>query len=253
MSLTPYYADDNVTLYLGDFRDIVPQLDIRADLLIADPPYGETKLQWDRWPDGWPAEAARYADLMWCFGSMRMFLERAGEFTHWKFSQDLVWEKQNGSGLHKDRFKRVHEFATLWYQGAWADLQHQTPTTNDARARTVRTKAKPTHHQGDRGPQHFVSEDGGPRLQRSVIRMRNMHGRAINETEKPPGLVEIMLEYACPPGGLVLDVFAGSAVTGLVATQTGRRAVLCELRESQCEAAALRLSQGSLALHGAGA
>ena len=49
----PYYQDDWVTLYLGDWREEIAP-DFRADLQCTDPPYGETSLAWDRWPVGWP-------------------------------------------------------------------------------------------------------------------------------------------------------------------------------------------------------
>lgn len=258
--MKPYYSDESVTLYLGDFRKVLPKLDLSIDLLIADPPYGETTLTWDRWPDGWPSIAAQHARSMWCFGSMRMFLDRRDEFADWRFSQDtvgaidkdgenVVWEKHNGSGLAADRFKRVHEHALFWYRGPWAEIYHTPPTTPDATARTVRRKAKPAHHQGARGPSHFESHDGGPRLMRSVIYARSMHGRAINETEKPEQIVQPLVEYGCPPGGLVVDIFSGSGVTGVVAKMTGRRAVLIEEREHQCELAADRLA-GLLSLGG---
>ena len=58
---------------------------------------------------------------------------------------------------------------------------------------------------------HYVSEDGGPRLMRSVIPVRNTHGRAIHPTEKPAALLEILIRTSCPEGGLVGDWFAGSA------------------------------------------
>ena len=49
-----------------------------------------------------------------------------------------------------------------------------------------------------------------------------------------------------PLGGLVVDCFAGSGTTGAVARKTGRRAILIEKRESQCQAIAARLAQGDL-------
>lgn len=249
--MTPYYADDAVTLYHGKFEDVLPQLGaIDADAIVTDPPYAETNLEWDRWPDGWPSIAAQHASSMWVFGSMRMFLERRDEFADWKLSQDVVWEKHNGSSLAADRFSRVHEHAVHWYRGKWSEIHHEVPTTPDATRRAVRRKAKPGHHQGARGPSHYDSEDGGPRLMRSVMFHRSMHGRAINETEKPVPLVAPLIEYAVPVGGLVLDLFAGSSSTLEAARITGRRAVGIERRESQCERAARRLSQTMLDLTG---
>lgn len=183
---------------------------------------------------------------MWCFGSMRMFLERRDEFAMWKLSQDVVWEKHNGSSMAADRFRRVHEHATYWYRGAWSDVHHVTPTTDDAQRRVVRTKARAAHWQGARGADVYESVDGGPRLMRSVLFHPSMHASAINETEKPVALLESLIEYACPPGGLVLDLFSGSASALIAARQIGRRAIGFELRESQFRRASLRLSQGHL-------
>jgi site-specific DNA-methyltransferase (adenine-specific) len=44
--MKPYYADDAVTIYHGDCRDIVPTLG-RFDLICADPPYGKVKGTFD--------------------------------------------------------------------------------------------------------------------------------------------------------------------------------------------------------------
>ena len=57
--------------------------------------------------------------------------------------------------------------------------------------------------------------------------------------------------YGCPPGGTVLDLFAGSCSTGVAAKLTGRKSVLWEVREEQCEQAARRLQQDALPFGGA--
>jgi DNA modification methylase len=36
----PYYQDKWVTIYNGDSREILPQLDVKVDLVLTDPPYG---------------------------------------------------------------------------------------------------------------------------------------------------------------------------------------------------------------------
>ncbi len=268
--MKPYYADDTVTLYHGDMRNLVPELTLQADLVLADPPYGETSLVWDRWPDGWLAAARAAAPALWCFGSLRTFGVHYAEFlaAGWRLSQDVIghdeddqpvygdvevaWEKQNGSGFTTDRFKRVHEWASHWYQDSWADTYHEVPRTDHLGPRVIAVRGKAStrgEHLGGIGESRY--EDHGTRLMRSVIKIRNMHKRAIHPTEKPVGLLDPLIRYACPPGAVVLDPFAGSGSTGEAARLSGRRAVLIEGNERYCELAARRLSQEMLPL-GAG-
>jgi site-specific DNA-methyltransferase (adenine-specific) len=244
----PYYADDAVTLYCGDFRELLPAV-LAAhgapDLVCTDPPYGETSLAWDRWPAGWPTLIP--CRSMWCFGSMRMFLEHRDEFAGWKLSQDVVWEKHNGSGFHDDRFRRVHEHALHFYRGDWGDVRHDPPRVGEER-RAQRISRGVTPHIGAGEGDGLIR---GRRLMSSVIFSPSMHGKAINETEKPAGLVENLITYGCPPGGLVLDVFAGGCSTLVAARNSGRRAVGIELREEQCaKAVEWRLSQAVLPFDG---
>lgn len=247
--IAPYYQDDTVTLYHGDMRQVLPHLDVSADCVIADPPYGETSLTWDRWPDGWPDALLEVSRSMWCFGSMRMFLERALQFSAWKMSQDIVWEKHNGSGISADRFRRVHEHATHWYRGEWRGIHHEVPRTPHfgPKVNGVRTYAQ-TEHLGKFGYGSY--EDDGTRMVRSVIRARSLQGRASHPTEKPTAILCPLIEYACPPGGLVLDPFAGSGSTAVAARLTGRRAVLIEAGERYCEVIARRLAQDVLPIGG---
>jgi site-specific DNA-methyltransferase (adenine-specific) len=240
----PYYEDEAVTLYHGDALALLPMLP-QADAVVTDPPYGETSLQWDVWPDGWPDVAALVAPQVWCFGSMRMFMDKGGQFAGWKLAQDVVWEKHNGSNNANDRFRRLHELALHFYRGDWGDVFKAPQFTNDATARTVRRKARPPHW-GDIGPSSYASEDGGPKLMGSVIYARSCHGYAVNETQKPEHIVAPLLQYSVPPGGLVIDCFAGSGTTGAVARKLGRRAILIEKREAQCRAIVYRLAQGDL-------
>lgn len=246
--MIPYYADESVTLYLGDCRDVLPTLTTSGeiDCAVTDPPYGETSLSWDRWPSGWPGLVAAVTSSLWCFGSMRMFLEQRDEFRAWRFAQDVVWEKPNGSMFAVDRFKRVHEVATHWYRGPWAQVMHDVPREayyGPAKHVPQRKEGK-QRHTGVIGDSAYT--DDGTRMLRSVLRVRNMHHRAQHPTEKPTGILDPLIAYSCPPGGTVLDPFAGSGSTLDAARCSGRRAVGIEKSEAYCEVIASRLSQGSL-------
>lgn len=240
----PYWADDQCALYVGDCREILPALGVTADAIVADPPYGETSLPWDCWPDGWLQVAADVTRSLWCFGSLRMFMKRRDEFAGWKLSQDVIWEKHNGSGFAADRFKRVHEQATHWYRADWAALFHEAPREIGGNGQKhVRTRGT-TPHTGKIGNTGYV--DDGRRIVRSVIRCHSVQQHAIHPTEKPLGILDPLIAYACPPGGLVVDPFAGSGSTLDAARCSGRRAIGIELHEPYAEAAAKRLSQQSL-------
>lgn len=240
--MNPYYSAGGVALYHGDCREILPSI-ARVDCAITDPPYGETSLDWDvavrDWCDALPTPS------LWCFGSLRMFMLHAAEFSGWKLAQDLVWEKHNGSNSSNDRFRRVHELIAHFYRGDWASVFHAPQFTMDATARAVRRKARPPQW-GNIGGHSYTSVDGGPRLMRSVQFVRSCHGSAEHPTQKPVALLQRLIAYSAPVGGLVLDPFSGSGSTLVAARLEGRRAIGIEVSEAYCEVAARRLSQGVL-------
>lgn len=242
----PYYVDETVTLYHGDCRQVMMALG-QFDAIVTDPPYGETSLPWDRWPDGWPTIATGNARSMWCFGSMRMFLEYRNEFVFWRLSQDIVWEKNTGSSFVADRFKRVHECATHWYLGAWTEIYKEPlREMTDSRGKSIPQRRGHIPHNGKIGPGSYV--DDGSRMVRSVLRSPNLQKRALHPTEKPVAVLDPLIRYACPPGGLVLDPFAGSGSTAVAARLSGRRATLIEADERYCELIVKRLAQEPLPL-----
>jgi site-specific DNA-methyltransferase (adenine-specific) len=224
-----------VTRFLvGDCRIVLPTMASESfDCCVTDPPYGDTSLQWDRRCDNWLGPLSRVlkpAASIWVFGSLRFLapIFAAMSDAGFRYSQDIVWQKQNGTGFHADRFRRVHEHAAMFYRGSWRDVFHNTQYTMDARAKTVRRKTRPTHT-GHIKAGHYVSIDGGPRLMRSVISVRNEHGRAVHPTQKPVELLAHLIRYSCPPGGSVIDPFAGSGSTARAAEACGVNATCIEI------------------------
>ncbi len=237
-----------VSLITGDCRQVMGR---RAfDMILADPPYGDTSIVWDKRVSGWLPVA--YAALkktgsMWVFGSMRFFMLTHSDFRRagFRVAQDVVWEKHNGSNFLADRFRRVHEHAVQFIRKdtKWGDVYNDPQVTMNAVARTVtRNKSRPPHL-GAHGPSTYESEDGGPKLMRSVIAMRSCHGRAIHPTEKPVELLSILIRTSCPAKGLVGDFFAGSGSGGEASAGCGRRYLGSELDEKMAQAARDRINQ----------
>jgi site-specific DNA-methyltransferase (adenine-specific) len=216
-----------ITVLEGDCRDLMPGL--RADVIITDMPYGgKTSWGWDVWAAGWPEAALACAPHMWCFGIQSVWLARAAEFTGpgWKYAEEIVWEKHNGSGSpNPGRFMPVHELVLHWYQGRWRDVYADAPRLphDGPRRAPIRPGSAVPPHRGAYADR--VWSDDGTRLARSVQRFRSGHRQRGHAAGKPAGLLELLVAASCPPGGIVLDPFAGHGPVLAAARALGRDAI----------------------------
>jgi hypothetical protein len=73
----------------------------------------------------------------------------------------------------------------------------------------------------------------------------NMGSKIAHEGEAPfpEHLVEYMARTFCVPGGIVLDPFCGSGTVGAVVKRLGRRSIMCDIRQSECEKSIRRVAE----------
>lgn len=171
----------------------------------------------------------------------------------WYLRKDIIWHKPNVMPESVcDRPTTAHEYLFLltksqtYYYDAAAIKE---PVTGNAHGRGdgVNPKAKTPGansriHQ-DRDPQHpkarksrqnesFSAAVNGlvnERNKRSVWTVPSAPFRDAHFATYPPDLIKPCIMAGAPAGGVVLDPFAGSGTTGMVALELGRRAVLVEL------------------------
>jgi len=224
----PYYADDSVTLWHGDCRNITEWL--TADVLVTDPPYGRG------WTQGRTKKRLGHADdshagivgdkdttmrdealALWgnrpavVFGDL-MLPPPPG------CKQVGVYHKPVDAG-NKGTFGGFRRDAEGWYLlGPW-------PAGLNGRTSVLATGASL------QGGSHGVS------------------GRYGHPHAKPVDVMETLIA-ACP-AGVVADPFAGGGSTLVAARNLGRRAIGVEIEEAYCELIAKRLQQGALDLDGA--
>lgn len=94
-----------------------------------------------------------------------------------------------------------------------------------------------------RGPRW---ESALPKNIPNLIRCRWPYGRhEFHQAEKPVQLVRQLVDWACPPGGLVLDPFCGSGTTLVAAVESGRRAIGYEIDPGVADVAIQRVTAAS--------
>lgn len=217
--MTPYYADDLVTLYLADWSTWqIPGL---VDAVVTDPPYG---IAWQQHGGG-KARVRHHEGI-------------AGD----------------ADTSERDAMLAIYAAVPAAVFGSW-----RAPFPADVRQVLVYQKAAPagvvgsvTGFKRDTDPIFLV----GPWPVRTVrwssvlvsrIGLQALQAGASHPHAKP---VDVMARLIEATEGTVLDPFAGSGSTLVAAKTLGRRAIGIEIEERYCEIAATRCSQEVLGLVG---
>ncbi len=226
--MKPYYADESVTLYHGDCREILASMASESvAAVITDPPYTERTHKKARTPerDGVTAFAAiTDADLD------EILAECGRVSTGWVIST-LDYRHAVGYDVNPPAGLKVQRL------GVWVKTNPTPQLTGDRPAQGWESIAY--MHRSDRRS----SWSGGGAHGNHVSPIPPPEG---HPTAKPLPLVAKWVRWFTKPGDLILDPFAGSGTTLRAALDEGRRAIGVELEERYCEVIARRLSQGVL-------
>jgi DNA modification methylase len=210
--MTPYYADDAVTIYHGDCREL--SFELRTYVLqakhvvVTDPPYGTGIAprggeragtidpdsanwpEWDVWDSSW---VHAWSGPMAVFCGIRRVYELADAI---RADGLLIYAKSNPS-----------------------------PFGSSFEPCVTRGFRRPT-------PQHFIAY--------------NAFNGQEHPTQKPLEVMQWIV--GCAPDGVIVDPFMGSGTTLVAAKSLNRRAIGIEIEERYCEIAARRCSQEVLGL-----
>ena len=210
----PYYADEWVTLYHGDCREVDEWR--TTDAIVTDPPYGlgdlmtGGKVKWGLWAND---RGLRGGGLAWdqevpaVVATIPTIAEHCIVWGGHLFGFPpargwLVWDKI------------VRNFTSGHCELAWTTLDQPIRAFSCSHGELA-TEGK------------------------------------LHPTQKPLRLMTWCIGFLPESAGTIADPFAGSGSTLVAAKALGRRAIGVELDERYCEIAAKRLSQGVLDFGGA--
>jgi DNA modification methylase len=230
--MIPYYQDNAVTIYHGDCREILPQLE-PVDLVLTDPPYlnligGTVQISGGVAPrinksvtvgDPWVA-SLEWVDAAWNLCQLGFF-----SFCSFQFVAEmrlalpvrptalLTWYARNKPPSANNAPRFTTEF--IW-------TFQKSPGLNWRALNTLIDI--PKLQAGCMATERFLEHDG----------------TTTHPTQKPLSLINYLLQVG---GETILDPFMGSGTTLRAAKDLGRKAIGIEIEEKYCEIAAKRMGQ----------
>jgi len=212
MTVKPYFQDDDVVIYHGDCRDILPTLG-PVDLVLTDPPYNvgieygagvdDKRKDYQDWCSLWFNDCRQIAPLIALTpGIVNLGIWAQIEAPSWC----IAWLKPAAMGRTPFGFCNW-EPVLVW------------------------GKAK--------------KHDGVDVITAAIIPDPNLDG---HPCPKPLLWGKKLLALLTDASDVILDPFMGSGTTLRAAKDLGRKSVGIEIEERYCEIAARRMSQSVMAL-----
>ena len=246
--MTPYYADDAVTLYHGDCLLMLTDLDEASiDAVVTDPPYS--------------SGGAMRSDRM--SSTVAKYVSSTTKAVTHEFSGDnrdqrsyLAWTSLwMAAALRLARPGAIACVFTDWRQlpitsdgfqaggWVWRGIAVWDKTLKARPAPGVFTSQAEYIVWGTAGM--FVPRPLGRQIPGVYANPAPPTASRDHITQKPIGVMSWIVDVT-PAGGTILDPFAGSGSTLVAAKAEGRRAIGIETDERCCEIIAKRLAQGVL-------
>ena len=213
----------------------IPKLGLLPDVIIADPPYGNiTKEKWDTAEvDNWIQLFKDFeylgegVPIYWWGGIGKFknrplleFAARIEKETNWGIRDWVTWKKKRAYGKSTD-YLFVREECLVLTLGASKYKIFNKPYLDQKRGYAGFSKKYPAKSEYKR------------------------RGNVWDETElfrnkrhichKAPIVASIPIEVHTNPGGLVLDLYAGSAEVSKQALRLGRKTIAVEYSDSEIE------------------
>lgn len=231
MTLVPYYADDSVTIYHGDCRDVLPALSY--DVAVMDPPYGI----------GLDAKRAKRRN-----GTVSV---RAGSYTFDDspaYIRDVVVPIVELCRTVAKAVVVTPGTRNLWAYPSSDDVGCFYSAGGTGLGKWGFTCSQPILYYGS---DPYLRTSRGARANSFGQTYPNDANDYDHPCAKPIRQWRWLINRVSLPGEIVCDPFMGSGTTLEAAKYLNRRVIGIEIEERYCEIAARRCAQEVLDLRGA--
>lgn len=260
----------------GDASAWLPKLPAKAvDLFFTSPPYADarpySRIHPDRYVDWFLPHARAMYDCTSDTGGLILNIKNrvanrgplrgqrhpyvyrlvlALQHMGWRWIETYIWTKPNAvpgrfGPRTKDSFEYVYHFARgprpYWDLNA-IRVPYKTDVDEIARRKLDQNGRRNTDAGFGRDrTKTYLYGTADPGNVVSVAQTYNQHKGVAHTAAMPEALAEFFIKAGCPPGGIVLDPFAGGGTTMVVARRLGRLAGGLEIHREFVEGARRRI------------
>lgn len=243
----------NIVIQGDCFKELAELPDASVDLVLTDPPYGKTALEWDVVP---------CLDKLWnlllrvgkphcpfVFTCVQPFTTDLINSARKLFRHDWVWVKNSPSGMMlagKAPMRRHETVAVFCRTTTKFNPQKVTGSL------TSQNHSKKGYSYRNGASKLYSVEGGVPFVWSAEVNphsvlpcdvVGNRDKGKVHPTQKPVPLFEYLIKTYSDEGDLVLDPFAGSGTTAVACANTGRKFICVELDLTHASDAQRRASE----------
>lgn len=225
-------------IYNKDYKLIVPYIDRHSvDLIIADPPFGQTPIDWDKKfnvPQMWKIfkQIIKPNGVILVFGQEPFSsMIRMSNLEDYRY--DWYWQKERLTNVFqvKRRPGKVIETVSVFYKEQPTYNPQKSEFTGKKVTNKIGENARWSETMAGKSPKTKPLEynDDGTRHPLQILKIaRDNQRKAIHPTQKPLGLFEYFIKTYTNDGDTIFDPFAGSMTSVVAATNLNRNCIACE-------------------------
>ena len=237
-----YFKNDLVTLYNGDSKQILKDLDVQFNSIITDPPYA-INFQKNHW-DKKTFEIGQYSQLFYdklsnngnliLFQGWSNVCKTINDYNNFKLKNWIIWDRVKGRGA-KTNFVSTRQ-DILWFV---KDQKNYTFNIQPSNIKKKTGGSIGTKNGCEYRKLSNVWTDISPIVPWSQQREKH-------PTQKPLQIIQRLIRIFSKQNDIILDPFGGSGTTAIACMNLNRKCIIIQKQQQYCEIIKNRLQKWSV-------
>lgn len=216
-----------IDLYNSDFREVLPRLNIKADLICADLPFKKTRNPWDvliPFDEVWEAfSRVSHERTIFAMNAMQPFTSSLLLSKHKWFRYEIIWAKNGGTDFLNAKKKPLNAHESILIFSKKPGTYNPQKTTGHVRKVSTAAHKRNSKKTTNYGEHEATGYDSTERYPTTVWRVASDKQKsAIHPTQKPLALLERLILSYTNEDSIVIDPCMGSGTAGVAAKNLGR-------------------------------